>query len=273
MSVILKNCQDCVVRGNTMERSFRDGVWITTSEGGCGSGCNSNRTIVDGNRISDNCRWSVTWDTPYPPPIAGIGDCAAIQLEPQGAGTIADVQITNNILLGNYEISAVRNASPMGVLIDSTISGVEIVNNSIRDVGGACINLRPSRTAAVVRNNALDSCSQGSGGLCNGFPCAFMADPSTAHVHSHNNYWGATPGTQVVYLPGGSGYTRDEARAYEATAVQQPPQFLSATDLHLSPSSALVNAGTVEDAPAVDADMDPRPIDGAVDVGADEVVP
>lgn len=273
MSVILKNCNDCEVRGNTLESTFRDGVWITTSEGGCGSGCTSNGTIVDGNRIADNCRWSVTYNSAYPPPITGIGDCAAIQLESQGAGSIADVRITNNMIIGNYELSSVRDASPMGVLIDSTISGVEIINNSIRDVGGACVNLRPSGAVALVRNNALDACSQSSGGRCNGFACDLMADPSTAHQHSHNTYWGATPSTQVIYLPGGRGYTRDEATLYENTAVQFAPQFISATDLHLSTTSQLINAGSPDQAPATDLDGDARPLGGAVDVGADEVRP
>jgi len=273
MSVILKNCNDCVVRGNVMENAFRDGIWITTSSGGCGSGCTSNGTVVDGNRVSNTCKWSVTYNSAYPPPITGIGDCGAIQLEPQGSGSIEGVRITNNMIIGAYDSATVRNASPVGVLIDYTIGGVEIINNSIRDVGGACVNLRPSRAAAVVRNNALDACSQGSGGLCNGFPCALMADPATAHVHSHNTYWGASASTQVVYLPGdgGRGYTREEAQFYEGTAVQVAPQFMSPTDLHLRAGSGLINAGSATLAPATDVDGDPRPLGGSVDIGADEV--
>lgn len=273
MSVILKNCNDCEVRNNLLENTFRDGIWVTTSSDGCDSGCTSNHTVVDGNRVSGNCKWSVTYSGSYPPEITGIGDCAAIQFEPQGLGAIDGARIVNNMIRGAYASQSVRDASPMGILIDSTIAGVEIVNNSVRDVGGACINLRPSLAAAVVRNNALDACSQSNGGLCNGFQCDLMADPSTAHDHSHNTYWGASPTTQVVYLPGGTGYTRETVHAYEATAVQFQPDFKSPTDLHLQAASRLIDAGSLSGAPSTDVDKEVRPLGLAADVGADEVCP
>lgn len=56
----------------------------------------------------------------------------------------------------------------------------------------------------------------------------------------------------------------------EAASIGASAGFLSATDLHITPSSAAFNAGSLLALVTTDIDGDPRPLGGIPDIGADE---
>ncbi|MBI4516766.1 MAG: right-handed parallel beta-helix repeat-containing protein [Deltaproteobacteria bacterium] len=269
MGVILKNCNDCIAAGNTIHDTFRDGISVTTSTEGCGGTCTSNNVVIDRNLIYNNCH-AADQIAAYPPNPIGTGDCACIQLEEQGTGTMAGATISNNMCRGDYA-NPVLTVAAAGIKIDSTIPNVKIVNNAIRNTGGPCIDLSPNGAVATVRNNATDVCSR-AGTPCSGFACNLYATTAAVPIHSNNTYWGASGATNVVRIIPGIAHTRDQVvGAFEASAKQLDPLFLSPTDLHLQAGSGLIGGATTTDAPPLDFDGDTRPAGVASDVGADVV--
>jgi hypothetical protein len=273
--VIVKNCSGCAVRGNTISQTFRSGIQVNTSTE-CGAGpapCHSDGAVIDGNRIADSARFQDLASAAYPRPSQlGDGGSAGIYVGVVGAvaGSSADdPTITNNMICGAYTFRNMNNAPIAGIRLDSNISGTRIINNSVSGVAGPCINLQPVTTNMVtLRNNAMNSCAQ-TGTGCNGAPCALFVAPTPVHLHTNNTYW-ATSNINVV--TGSENIARDSiAAAWEGSAVQADPLFLSLIDLHLQASSPLIGRGTITDAPAFDIDGELRK--PPVDVGADQWAP
>ncbi|MDC0358472.1 right-handed parallel beta-helix repeat-containing protein, partial [Oligoflexia bacterium] len=262
MGVVLKNCDACEVRNTSVSGTFRDGIWVTTSDT---PGMKTNNIILDGNSIANNCFYDTSTS------ISGIADCGCIQLEPQGGNTMTGATIQNNTCRGDYNYGGyTHTAASRGILIDQTIPNVKIINNSIRNVGGPCIDIRYNNAPVVLRNNIMDQCSQGSGGWCNGFRCDLMTNPTTIHNHSNNTFWAANANDLVLRTNGGAEYSRSTVNAWEASAVQQQPNWAGATDFQLVSPSAQIDGGTNTDCPALDHAGKSRPQNSICDIGAFE---
>jgi len=266
MGIILKNCRDCVVRGNRVRASYRSGIQVNHSTAGCPSAtCDSSNALIENNEVWDFCRFRLDSN-----PNSGQTDCGAILLRANGTnGVINGGIIRNNMVRGDYDV-AIGGAAPSGIYIDGNIPNIQIVNNSLNDIPGACINIEPTPHPVTVIGNAMNACATASGG-CNGQPCNLYLDSSVGHVTRYNTYWAPSGSDQVVRRSNGAGYTRDQVMAtFESTAIQANPQFVSPTNLHLQTSSALIDAQPCADAPAADANRQARPLGAACDVGADE---
>ncbi len=271
MGIILKNCSDCAAIGNTVHDTYRDGISATTSTDGCGGVCSSNNVRLERNIVFNTCH-AADQLAAYPPVQKGAGSsCGGISVSEQGTGVVDGALISNNIVRGDYANPAVDTPSP-GIYLDDPMPNVQVVNNSIRNVGGACIDVRYDTLLVTIENNAMDRCSQAANGWCNGFRCDLMTQAPLAHLLSHNTYWAANSSDTVVNNVSGALYTRSTVTTLEPTAVQADPTFVSPTDLHLQPTSPLIDRGM--DLGVLfsnDIDGNPRPQGSAWDIGADEV--
>lgn len=270
--VIVKNCANCVVRGNTISQTFRSGIQVNTSTE-CGAGpapCSSGGVVIDGNRISDSARFQDQTSSLYPRPSQlGDGSSAGIYvglISAVAGSSVDNPTITNNMVRGAYTYGNTNGATMAGIRLDSNLSGAKIVNNSVSAVAGPCVNLHAVTTNSVtLRNNALSACSQ-TGSGCNGHPCALFVAATAVHVHTNNTYWASS---NVNVLTGSKNVARDDVPAdWEGSAVQADPLFLSPIDMHLQASSPLIGRGTTTDAPSIDVDGDARR--APIDVGADQ---
>jgi hypothetical protein len=257
MSIVIKNCSDCIVRGNRVRDSYGSAISVTTS---INSGLRANNVIVEGNTI---------WNFGYLNSSSGGRTTAGIQFEPQVTGGITGGVIRNNQIHngmathGQWEEGI--HASAGGT---SAITGLLIVNNSISNIGGACINLRENPAAATLRNNVTSTCSM-KGNTCNGGSRCNVFLGSENHTHSNNAYWSGQ-GSHVVVHAGSATYTRDNVQAYESSALRLDPLLTSATDLTPRSNSPLIDAGTNTNCPSVDLLGRPRPQGASCDIGAFE---
>ncbi|MGH8245851.1 MAG: choice-of-anchor Q domain-containing protein, partial [Gammaproteobacteria bacterium] len=259
MSIILKNCNDCVVRGNRVRNSYGSAISVTTSEN---PGLQSNNVLVEQNTISN---------FGYLDRAFGGRDSAGIHFEPQTNNGIRGGIILNNEIYGG---AVTHEEWSNGIRVSAggwtPVTGLLIINNSMNDLNGACIDLQENPAPATIRNNAMHNCSK-QGPTCGGARCNLYVDPSN-HTHTNNSYWAAGGSDVVVNIWGGSQFTRTSVLSYEASAVQADPLYVSPTDLRLQGASPLIDAGSDADCPAADRDGVPRPIDGRCDVGAFENV-
>lgn len=284
MNMIIKNCNDCVVRNNHLANAYRENLDVTTSTAGCGGTCRSDRLLVENNWMENGChhiQQSLTDDsaatqvpTTFPPTIVVRGDCGCLRLQPQ-AGTVADAIIRNNVCLGNYDPPHTSStAGAVGMLVFGAVSHPTFENNAVAEVNGACFDFQHvSGTSATVRNNATDDCALAVSGICGGGGvCNLWWDSnSTAPTLDHNVWWAATSGTQVIKGPS-SACTRSTAATCDTTAVVADPLFVSTSDLHLQSTSTLRDAGTNTGCSGTtDIDGEMRPINTTCDIGVDEL--
>lgn len=87
------------------------------------------------------------------------------------------------------------------------------------------------------------------------------------HVTSNNAYW---QGDYAVRVRKGRNITHRDIKTFEPSAVVADPSFVSASDLHLTKTSPMVDQGVAISGLIRDLDGEPRPADGNVDIGADE---
>lgn len=279
--LIVKNCTDCIVRGNTIYNGYRSAIQVNLSSECGASTCASDNALVERNNVWNYCH---DHDNAWPPNQLYNGDCGAILVRDSEAGTANNAVIRNNMVTGQFaNPSTSAAASPHGILLDGAngaMTGAKIIHNSISGAGGACIGLEGSGGShtVTIRGNAMSGCSALGTVFCNGQVCDLYNDkPANWTVtHSNNTYWAATD-VQVVRQSGGSGYTRSQVvGSWEASAVQDTPGFTSASDLHIVASgncagvNCLINGGTSTDAPSDDFDGQAR--SGNPDIGADEFV-
>ncbi len=258
MSIIVKNCDRCVVRGCRVSDCFGPAIHVTTSTD---PGLHTNDVVVDGNTITNFGYLNATF---------GGRSVAAISYEPQTlngmtGGLIQNNEIANAMATHGEWANGIRS-SAAGL---TPVSGLVIVNNSMNGLGAACIDLSENGVPATIRNNAMNQCSTlgptcGGGGRCD----VYLRDDSGPH--GNNTFWSSSGGDAVVRVYAAAEYSRDQAASFEASAVQADPQFTSDTDLRLQPGSPLIDTGTSVDCPAVDHDGRARPFGAACDVGAFE---
>ena len=257
MGVILKNCGDCAVRKSRVGDSFGSAILVTTSET---AGMQSNNAVIERNTL---------WNFGYLNRTFGGRNTAGIQIEPQTEDGIRGGTIRNNEIYGAAAHDEWSNGIRVSAAGWTPVRDLVIVNNSMNDLNGACIDLQENPAPATIRNNAMSNCSTqgptcGGGGRCN------LYVDSSPHVHGNNTYWAADPLDVVVHVWGEVQYTRTDVALYEPSAVQAEPLYVSPSDLRLQDASLLIDAASVLDCPAEDHDGVPRPIHGACDVGAFE---
>jgi hypothetical protein len=274
--IIMKSCSNCVARGNTIYSTGRGGVKIIsdanygafstaqTCPGTLINTCASSNNIVEQNIIRDTC--------------TSLGanlrtdSCAGLLVQAFHGGELDGSVLRNNSVYHIYGPSPARSVFP-AVLIDSGVTNTTIVNNSIQDIGGACVNTRGASSNGKITfaNNIVSKCS--AIGECNGSgPCDLLMQTDTDLAsHANNIYWAPTSSTQVVLIAGGNSYTRSTVTGFEPSAVQTgDPLFASLVDLHVLPGSAAIDRGKTQAGFANDIDGQARPQGQAWDIGADE---
>ncbi len=260
--VIIKSCNNCVARGNTIYDNGRNGVEVTSNWNGSGL-CDSDNVIIENNKISRSCNSM----SPY-----ASDDCGGVHLVRPGdgnpSGSIDGTIIRNNFI---YDIVGLNPAfSPHGIKADYGITNTKILNNSLRNIAQECIDTNETAPAVgnyVVKNNAMYKCNSESVG-----GAAYVRiNAASDWTHSNNTYWSDTNGA-AVRIGSSTPYTRDTISGWESTAIAANPGFISASDLHLALStSPMINKGADLTSLGFSTDIDGgnRPV-GPWDIGADE---
>ena len=166
------------------------------------------------------------------------------------AGGICCRRATNSIIANNSismpAASTYAGVNLMGGSSTAPLLPAEYSNNLIQHNGmGKCINTEYANQApAVSDNNLYDTVGGGPlGGI-------------------GTNVTTSTPYANLAaWIPQFGG---------EAASVEGPAGFISATDLHILPSSAAFDAGAPVAQVTDDIDQQARPLAGAPDIGADE---
>jgi parallel beta-helix repeat protein len=256
--IIIKSCSGCTVRSNTLYNNGRTGVKVVSDANGSVL-CSADNTLIEGNRIYRVCNSkSPTMNS----------DCAGIDIL-RGEGSVNGTVICNNIvrdmLGGKAEIT------PRGIKVDGGVGNTMIANNSLYNIAAECIDTNENTVGHgnfVVRNNAMYNCSVQAG------TAMVRLNAPGDWIHSNNTFWDDLSGKPAVRINSlKKTYSRDQVvSAFEPTAVQANPEFVSAADLHLRPTSPLIDAGAPDDAPPRDIDATARPQGAGYDVGAHELV-
>ncbi len=261
--VIIKSCNNCVVRGNTIYNNGRNGVEVTSNWNGSNL-CDSDGVLIENNTIHHSCNSVHAYMN---------SDCGGVHLVRPGgtSGSIDNSIVRNNIF---YDIVGLKtDISPHGVKVDYGIGKTTIVNNSFRNIAQECIDTNEDNNQAagnfIVKNNAMYKCNSES-----------VAGQGSVHlnavsdwVHAKNLYW-EDSNLAIVRVNNGTAYFRDTLVAsWESTAVVANPVFSSLSDLRLAATSPALDKGESLSNLGFGTDFegDARPQGGAWDIGADEV--
>lgn len=127
MSIVIKNCADCVVRNNNLKGSWGPAVHITNSSNG---GVDSANFLVEGNKI---------WDFGYDNGQSGQGrDQAGVKVGTQNGQGFGGTIRNNKIYNAMFTYKSPVTGPPSGIWVE--VSGVTITGNIISDVQGPCIS-------------------------------------------------------------------------------------------------------------------------------------
>lgn len=187
-----------------------------------------------------------------------------IALASEQGGLLERVRVYNNIIYHNKFVGIWLSACCPGVpshpLRDITIINNTLYNNGWEPWGGGIgLDVNPAIKDVTIRNNIL------SQNLT--FQIAVDAAVPKPTLAVDNN---------LIH-----GFRGSEGEIYGATPIIGAPRFMDPfrADFHLQPSSPAIDRGSSEDAPLIDFDGNPRPLDGdrdgtaEFDVGAYELVP
>jgi hypothetical protein len=189
---------------------------------------------------SNWCQWPA-------PGTSSSGGSNHIAMVENFAGNVSNLRFINNVFVNMYQ----------GLLVDgdggSDITGLQFYNNTLDNLTQEGVVLIAHVTAAQIINNIF--CDVGAGG-----DNYLAADNSSSNFTATNNdMWmsnGSTPGTYGSI----------------ATYINEDPQFvnLSSLNLHLRPSSPMIDAGQTLSRVTYDYDGVARPQRAAYDIGAFE---
>lgn len=260
--VIIKSCNNCVVRGNTIYNNGRNGVEVASNWNG-GSFCDADNTLIENNVIHHSCNSTHQY--------AG-SDCGGIHLVRPGSnsGSIDGAIIRNNVF---YDILGLKDGvSPHAVKADAGIGPTQIVNNSFRNIAQECIDTNEDSVSAgtfVVKNNVMYKCNSESVPGAGYVRMNAVGDWN----HAKNLFWDDTNAV-VVRLNNGTAYSRDSVvGSWESSAIIGNPLFTSPTDLRLAATSPAIDKGDNLAGLGFSTDFegDARPQGGVWDLGADEL--
>src|SRR2546425_7497127 len=184
--------------------------------------------------------------------------------------------VTNNLLRGG------SCAAASEVVRFEKGSGPEVLSPTIENNTleyGACsgcdthTGLLVSSTGSVppagyVRNNIIHNASPGGPSFA-----VYEADASSDLAAFENNDLDDSTGALYYYDEGTTALALSQVNALPGAAANISADPLLDTTGHIAPESPCRNAGTANGAPATDIDGQPRPQEGADDIGADEFVP
>jgi Right handed beta helix region len=256
---------DFTIAGNEAHHSQAEhGIYVSNS---------GDRPVIRDNLVHDNH-------------AAGIhmnGD-----LSQGGDGLISNALVERNVIYGNgagggsainmdgVTNSVVRN----NLLFDNHASGISlyqidgatgstgnlVVNNTIVNASDArwCVNINGGSSGNTLVNNILYN--------AHSFRGVITIDPSSrsgfsSDYNSVMSRFSSDDGDTVI------GLSAWQALGYDTHSFLATPADLFLTpgvDFHPRPGSPAVDAGTSTGAPALDLEGNPRPVGGAVDVGAYE---
>lgn len=286
-AVIVKDCNSCTVKGNTLFDSIAQGIQVTNANDatscstGCTVGLDSSNVVIDSN-IIHNYGYECTNG-------CGGRNTAGIQIAAEqascggggAAGTcFASFLIQNNYIYNGDFTGHTGAENPYGITIDDggisshPLAG-SILNNSVNNQVSSCIDLFPNDSGAVVlRNNAMAKCGLAFVGTAAAGAHIALDQTSggvSASTHTNNTYWSASSGDNVFSNEGGTTWTRAQIVAnFEASAVQADPTFVSDTNLDLQSGSGLRDTGTNTNCPSLDIHGTSRPVNVICDIGGFE---
>jgi parallel beta-helix repeat protein len=232
-----------IVRGNRSWGNRGNGIHMNGDiNTGNGDGIISG-ALVEGNVIYDNGRGGGS----------GI-NCDGVQ----------DSVIQNNLLYNNHAsgISLYRIDGGGGS------TGNLVINNTVVQAsdGRWALNIRDGSTTNTVLNNIFYNHHSFRGSI------SVSADSLSGLVSDHNavmNRFSVDGGGSVISLAQWRAATQQDSSSLLSTpaALFVDP---ATSDFHLKQESPAVDAGTSNQAPAVDFERGPRPQGARIDIGADE---
>lgn len=238
---VSNSCNNPIVRGNHVHDNHANGLHFNGDASLGGDGLIEN-ALVEGNVIHGN----------------GVGGGSGINMD----GGVNGV-IRNNLLYDNHA----SGISLYQIDAGAPATGNLIVNNTILTAsdGRWCINIADGSTGNTVRNNILWNAHSFRGAIT--VDAASLSGFSSDY-NSVIDRMSDDGGDTVLTLADW------QALGYDAHSFVADPtaNFLApGSNFHLLASSPAVDAGTLVGAPSTDLDGNPRPMGGAVDLGAYEL--
>lgn len=227
--------------------------------------------------------------------ISGVASLSTVGFSASGiavaGGTAGANTISNNMIDG----ATAPSTSPdivAGIFVAGVPgSSTRLLANSVAlsgdrgsvasQIGSFGIAVTGSDPTVQIRNNAVTNSQTTSGGGVNAKTFAIgLVSTAFANLDSDFNDFFASGPSAAFFRTGGLGAAGTDhpnlaawqaAVSDDAGSLEVDPLFVSATDLHLTTSSPLLDAGSALAAVTIDFDDDPRPA-ATPDIGADEIV-
>lgn len=193
--------------------------------------------VTNGSPSFENCSFVNGWTD------SGVGGVAASQSHP----------VFINCSFRGNQSPHIENQSGTASIINCSFLGWTSGDSSYRNHAIVC---NRDSVATIVNSIIRLDWSRGAG---NEQPAVGNIGTGTANI-SYCDIEGS----------GGSGNWNPLFGTDGGHNIDEDPLFASPTDFHLTALSPCINKGTATGAPTYDMDGDPRPIQGLVDMGADE---
>jgi hypothetical protein len=257
------------VSGNTV-RSI-----LNTGTGGYAYGINLNTAttglVVDANRIS-----GVTG--------VGTGGYGGYGIYVSTARASSNVRISNNFIsdIQGTSYTSLTSGATVGILLTSTMSGVNVYYNSVNLTGtynytagfSVAFGVDATVTGLNVQNNIFANAQVNSAGTGNAYAFYSSAPAAAYTTLNYNDYYSSGTQATLAYF-GSSNQTTlaalRTATGRDANSISTDPVFTSATDLHAS-AVGLNAAATPITGITTDFDGETRNA-STPDIGADEFTP
>ncbi|GAB3859724.1 hypothetical protein GCM10028822_36720 [Hymenobacter terrigena] len=261
------------VTGGTVSGNTVRGI-VNTGTGGYAYGINvstaSTGLVIDANRISGVVG-------------VGTGGYGGYGIRVSTATANSNLRISNNFIsdIQGTSYTTLTSGATVGLLLTSTMSGVNVYYNSVNLTGNynyaagfsVAFGVDASVTGLNVQNNIFANAQVNSAGAGNAYSF-YSAAPATAYTTlNYNDYYSS--GTQATLAYFSSNQTTlaalRTATGKDANSISADPLFASATDLHAS-AVALNAAATPIAGITTDFDGETRNA-STPDIGADEFTP